>query len=70
MDELMKENLKNTAVKYAEKYAQLSLDFVFEIVNTASKTSKNLVDDAVVSVINPIKPTLSNIMDNIYKGEN
>ena len=62
--------LKITPVKYAEKYAQLALDFVLKIVNTASKTSKNLVDDAVLSVINPIKPTLSNIMDNIYKGEN
>ena len=69
MDETMKQKVKNTAMKYAEKYAQLSIDFIFEIANDVSSESKNIIDDAVISVINPIKTSISNIIDKIYKEE-
>lgn len=65
----MKEELKDVALKYGEKGAELAIDFVFELINVAVIESENKLDDAFLPTLNSLKPIAMALAEQIYKEE-
>lgn len=66
----MKEELKQVALKYGEKGAELAIDFVFELINVAVAESENKIDDAFLPALNSLKPFTLALAEKIYNEEN
>lgn len=65
----MKEELKQVALKYGEKGAELAIDFVFELINVAAEESENKLDDAFLPTLNSLKPIALGLAEKIYKED-
>ena len=65
----MKEELKQVALKYGEKGAELAIDFVFELINVAAEESENKLDDAFLPTLNSLKPITLGLAEKIYKED-
>lgn len=65
----MKDELKNVALKYGEKGAELAIDFVFELINVAAAQSENKLDDAFLPTLNALKPYALSLAEKIYKED-
>lgn len=63
----MTEELKEVALKYGEKGAELAVDFVFELINVAVVESENKIDDAFLPTLNSLKPIAMALAEQIYK---
>lgn len=66
---IMKAELKNISLKYAEEFANLAVEFVYEIANKAALLSKNQVANVAVKFANQTKESVLSLVDNIYKEE-
>ena len=65
----MKEELKQVALKYGEKGAELAIDFVFELINVAAEESENKLDDAFLPTLNSLKPIALGLAEKIYNED-
>lgn len=65
----MKEELKQVALKYGEKGAELAIDFVFELINVAAEESENKLDDAFLPTLNSLKPIALGLAEKIHKED-
>jgi len=45
----MKDEMKKLALRYAEKYAELSIEFAMELMQKGADLSSNPIDDAIVA---------------------
>ena len=63
----MKPELKDVALKYGEKGAELAIEFAFELINVAVEKSENKIDDAFLPTLNALKPMALSLAEQIYK---
>ena len=63
----MEESLKDVALKYGEKGAELAIEFAFELINVAVEKSENKLDDAFLPTLNSLKPVALALAEQIYK---
>ena len=65
----MKTELKNVALEYGEKGAELSIEFAFALIEVAVKKSENKIDDAFLPTLNSLKPFALSLAEQIYKED-
>ncbi len=69
MKDEMKEALKDVSLNYGEKAAELAIEFVFELINSAAEVSENKIDDAFMPTLNTLKPVALALAEQIYKEQ-
>lgn len=61
----MKEALIECCKKHGEALTEDVVEFAYDLINVAIKTSENKVDDAFLPIINATKPLVLKYVDKI-----
>lgn len=61
----MRESLIECCKKHGEMLTEDVVEFAYDLINVAIKTSENKIDDAFLPIINATKPLILKYVDKI-----